>query len=916
MYKFKKPGRPSAGPIIEGETVHFPEPDHTSPPVMEWTDEKASRYSYFQEEVMYADFESKLENADEQGRRKHTANVRALVVTRRDGSVVTEVTRHTLEERPGRSTAVAMLLDMKKLAYEIIGRRQAHRAVPDLTAEEQKAFDATTHCPSCKKAFGEEQERVKCRDHCHNSGAYRGPLCCSCNRFKTMREGKVPVLFHNLSGYDGRLIIEGLAELTGEDRLEDISVLATNGQKYKTITWGPLKFIDFLQHRTAALDKLVSTQRGEYAGAELKARFPATFQVYGEKGFTDEEIERELIGKTPYPYSYFDSDDSKLRETSLPPPEFFANDLEGETACKPAVYEKAQRLWALGEAKWEARGARWDLGEFAKLYCALDVTLLSDIGTEYRNSTYAAEQIDPLHFLTFSSCQRQVMLKYATDPISLYTKADLDVALLLRKEMRGGITHVGRKTSTANNRYCPGYDPTREAVWNAYVDHNSLYPTIMADLLPYTVPQLQMGDWTVRRIMGLPDEGEYGYNIRYSAHFPRATHDFFRQIAPLMEKCELADAQLSPHTKAQRERGGLGTVSGATRLLGTLLDKPDITSDFRVFKWLVSKGMEVPKIHGVYRFKQSKWMEPFITKCVKARSEATSEVIKQQEKDAMTSQFGKTMQDPMKQRTVKLAMTDQKRKRLQNRFDFEGMAELGRNSSGDYLYAMEMRMTEVMLDQPSYVGFTILERSKLRMLVLFYDVLVPLWGAEGKTLELLYMDTDSMVLRVVTADHGWDMYRDMASRLDVFDLTKYESPDTQLHAFWCREQKKNQLGLLKDDLGYPLYKWVALTQKCYSCQVVKGATLAEHTLGEKKVGKGVPRHLLQKTPHDTFEAIHAVGGTGREKGAQFKGITMMRSRDHRVFTCSKDRVGLSSVDVKRWRLPDGDSLPYGHYLAV
>ena len=48
------------------------------------------------------------------------------------------------------------------------------------------------------------------RDHCHISGKFRGAAHFNCNaNFKISK--KVPVVFQNLKGYDGHLIMKELS---------------------------------------------------------------------------------------------------------------------------------------------------------------------------------------------------------------------------------------------------------------------------------------------------------------------------------------------------------------------------------------------------------------------------------------------------------------------------------------------------------------------------------------------------------------------------------------------------------------------------------------------------------------------------------------------------------------------------------
>ena len=55
------------------------------------------------------------------------------------------------------------------------------------------------------KLFDLVDEKV--RDHCHISGEYRGAAHLNCNTNLKISK-KVPVIFHNLRGYDSHLIIQ------------------------------------------------------------------------------------------------------------------------------------------------------------------------------------------------------------------------------------------------------------------------------------------------------------------------------------------------------------------------------------------------------------------------------------------------------------------------------------------------------------------------------------------------------------------------------------------------------------------------------------------------------------------------------------------------------------------------------------
>ena len=77
-----------------------------------------------------------------------------------------------------------------------------------MSMEEEEVFQKPNKCWICGKLFELIDEKV--RDHCHISGKFREAAHFSCNaNFKISK--KVPVVFHNLKGYDGHLIMRGLS---------------------------------------------------------------------------------------------------------------------------------------------------------------------------------------------------------------------------------------------------------------------------------------------------------------------------------------------------------------------------------------------------------------------------------------------------------------------------------------------------------------------------------------------------------------------------------------------------------------------------------------------------------------------------------------------------------------------------------
>ena len=65
--------------------------------------------------------------------------------------------------------------------------------------EEEEQFQSSNTCWICEKIIHDDDEKV--RDHCHVTGKFSGAAHWSCNTNLQLTK-KVPVILHNLRGYD------------------------------------------------------------------------------------------------------------------------------------------------------------------------------------------------------------------------------------------------------------------------------------------------------------------------------------------------------------------------------------------------------------------------------------------------------------------------------------------------------------------------------------------------------------------------------------------------------------------------------------------------------------------------------------------------------------------------------------------
>ena len=106
-------------------------------------------------------------------------------------------------EEAQQSPAEWFVTELKKIAeeYEIVYKNPKPII---LTPADLNDFKNASTCWICGKNFTKKEKRI--HEHDHFSGKYRGAAHNKCN-LNYRKSRYIPVIFHNLSGYDAHLII-------------------------------------------------------------------------------------------------------------------------------------------------------------------------------------------------------------------------------------------------------------------------------------------------------------------------------------------------------------------------------------------------------------------------------------------------------------------------------------------------------------------------------------------------------------------------------------------------------------------------------------------------------------------------------------------------------------------------------------
>ena len=111
------------------------------------------------------------------------------------------------------------------------------------------------------------------------------------------------------------------------------------------------------------------------------------------------------------------------------------------------------------------------------------------------------------------------------------------------------------------------------------------------------------------------------------------------------------------------------------------------------------------------------------------------------------------------------------------------------------------------MDRPIYLGFAVLELSKLHMCETFYDRLQPYFGQEN--IQLHHIDTDAFVFSVNTND----FIKDLKNLENIFDFSNL---DEKHELFSNKNKKRVDFFKIETPKNIWIDEFIALRSKMYS----------------------------------------------------------------------------------------------------
>ena len=655
-----------------------------------------------------------------------------------------------------------------------------------------------------------------------------------------------------------------------KQNIKKVKVLPKDSENYISITFGDqyfkLVFKDSMRFLQSSIDNLSKTLKDDQY--VILKRELNNADLFEDLKYYDK---RERSFKGVFPYDYFDSFD-KLDLNKFPDKkEFYSLLYQKDISDKE--YEHGKKIFNKYCKTFK---------DYLMIYQKLDVLILSDVFENFRELCLKHYEIDPAYCYSAPGLSWNAGLKFTGIELDLLT--DKDMLDMFKDGIRGGFSGVlGKRFVEANNKYIKeGEIKNPNYLW--YTDANNLYGCGMSEKLPY-----KNFKWEeISESNNINDylnkcNDDIGMVFKVDLEYDDETKFKLRKFPPMPLSRKIEEEELSDYSRDFLKDNNI-KLGNVEKLILDLYDKKEYIVHYDILKYYISLGIKVTKIHSIISFNHKAWLKPYIDFNTEMRTKTDNDFEKDFWKLMNNSFYGKTMENISNRCMVELTNKPEDLRRLASRDNLKDIIDFN-----DNFKAVLLNYKSMYFNKPIYLGMCVLDYSKLVMYKFYYDTIEKYFPNN----EILYSDTDSMVINIYTED----FYSDLEKIKDYLDTSNYSKD----HSLYSNKNKK-VIDKFKDELGGNIMtKFIGLRSKMYCFEYLEASEIKF-----KCLAKGINKTTKNEFNSESYEKCLS------QKKVIHKAMFNLVHKKHKIYLNELIKIGLSPFDGKRYICKDGiDTLPYG-----
>lgn len=475
----------------------------------------------------------------------------------------------------------------------------------------------------------------------------------------------------------------------------------------------------------------------------------------------------------------------------------------------------------------------------------------------------------------------------------------------IKNNIRGGLSYINTRHSLVGEDHDPMLNPPQDMFqrrenWHerveqdkknciVYGDVNNLYGHAMRMAMP-----LDQFEWLTDEELAafnpetmVSDDNAIGYILEVTLDYPEELHLEHNSFPLAPEHMNIDETMLSPYATNALQTLTRKKKHKSSKLTATLRQRKEYVCHALNLQLYLRHGMKLVTIHRGIKFRQAKFLKPYIDQCTQKRAQAKTKTGKDLQKLLANSLYGKLIESGANRMDCRFVTG--KKSAIMRNTDPRTQSHLIFHEN---LSVALLQKKHVRLNQSWAAGFTVLELSKYHMQRLYYEAIKPAFGGR---VSVLLSDTDSLMLKLPCPRS--DLALEKIS--EHMDFSNYP----EAHPL-KNDAVKNQTGYLKNECpGTEIVEVIGVRSKTYALRTDNDET--------HRRCKGVKTNTRDQIMLADYRKCVRADVLNEHSVVQHS----IQSRKHVNRLMEQRKLAFSSFDDKRYLLPCGQhSVPYGSAL--